>query len=207
MTHVDGSAGGGAAQVVLASANAGKLREMRGMLAELAVPVVPQSAYDVPAVEETGLTFVENAILKARRACEVSGLAAIGDDSGLVVDALAGAPGVRSARYAGVSATDEDNVRRLLDELCGIAESERSARFHCAMVYLRHSHDPAPIVCDASWEGRVLETPRGRGGFGYDPVFFVPTHGCTAAELDPATKNTLSHRGQALRALIARLGA
>lgn len=194
------------AQVVLASANAGKLREMRGLLAEVGVHAVPQSAYDVPAVEETGLTFVENALLKARRASEVSELPAIGDDSGLVVDALAGAPGIRSARYAGADAGDAANIGKLLHELAGVAGPQRSARFYCAMVYLRHARDPAPIVCDGIWEGRVLEAPRGSGGFGYDPVFYVPAHGCTAAELAPATKNALSHRGQALRALIARLG-
>ncbi|NIR30428.1 MAG: RdgB/HAM1 family non-canonical purine NTP pyrophosphatase [Gammaproteobacteria bacterium] len=178
---------------------------MRTLLAALGVGVVPQSAYNVPAVEETALTFVENALLKARRACEVSGLPAIGDDSGLVVDALAGAPGIRSARYAGPRAGDADNIRKLLGELSGVADRDRAARFYCAMVYLRHARDPAPVVCDGSWEGRILEAPRGGGGFGYDPVFYVPTHECTAAELDPATKNALSHRGQALRALFARL--
>lgn len=194
-------------RLVLASANPGKLRELRELLAPLALEVVPQSDFDVPVVEETGLTFVENAILKARAAAQASRLPAVADDSGLVVDALGGAPGVRSARYAGFGAGDEDNVRKLLAELEGVQWDARTACFYCSLAYLRHARDPVPVLCDARWEGRILEFPRGTGGFGYDPVFYVPAHDCSAAELSPATKNASSHRGQALRALVSRLDA
>ncbi|EXJ16056.1 RdgB/HAM1 family non-canonical purine NTP pyrophosphatase [Imhoffiella purpurea] len=187
--------------VVLASNNAGKVREIGQLLAGARIRIQPQGEHGVPEVEETGLTFVENAILKARNAARHSGLPAIADDSGIEVDALKGAPGIYSARYAGPGASDAENLQKLLKDLEGRPEEERNARFQCLLVYLRHAEDPTPIICQGTWEGRILTAPRGGNGFGYDPVFFVPTHGCSSAELDPETKNRLSHRGQALRAL------
>jgi len=192
--------------IVLASSNPGKVREINQMLAGLHLSVVPQSDFKVMDAEETGLTFVENALLKARNATRHTGLPAIADDSGIEVDYLNGAPGIYSARYAGKSASDEQNLRKLLDDLVGIPEAERTARFQCLMVYLRHEFDPTPIICQGTWEGRILLEPRGANGFGYDPIFFVPTHNCSSAELPPEVKNKLSHRGQALRLLVAALG-
>ena len=192
-------------RIVFASNNPGKVREVARLLEPTGLQVVPQSEYLVPEAEETGLSFVENAILKARNACRHTGLPAIADDSGLEVDALQGEPGIYSARYAGPEADDADNNSLLLGELAGIPEAERSARFQCAMVFMRHPEDPMPLVCQASWEGRILEAPRGDGGFGYDPLFWLSDLGRTAAELDADTKNRLSHRGQALRALVAAL--
>jgi XTP/dITP diphosphohydrolase len=193
------------ATIVLASSNPGKVREIARLLSGVHLTVVPQSSYDVPEAPETGLTFVENAILKARNASRHTGLPAIADDSGLEVDALDGAPGVHSARYAGENGSDEANVAKLLRELAGVPQDKRTARFQCLMVYLRHADDPTPIICQGMWEGRVLFEPRGTSGFGYDPVFFVPTHNCSAAELPPEVKNQISHRGQALRKLAAAL--
>lgn len=193
--------------IVLASSNAGKVREINQLLEGTGIRVMPQSAFGVPDVEETGLTFVENAILKARHAARHTGLAAIADDSGLEVDALEGAPGIRSARYAGAGASDADNLKKLLADLDGVPQPERGARFQCVLVYLRHPGDPTPLVCQGTWEGSILEAPRGEHGFGYDPVFWVPSHGCSSAELEPQTKNRLSHRGQALRQLRALLDA
>lgn len=193
--------------VVLASSNPGKVREFNELLAGHHIEVVPQSQFGVPDAEETGLTFVENAILKARNAARRTGLPAIADDSGIEVDALKGAPGIYSARYAGVGAGDQANLDKLLAELEGVAAAERSARFQCLMVYIRHADDPTPLICQGTWEGRILTAPRGSNGFGYDPVFFVPTHNCSSAELEPAVKNALSHRGQALRQLVAALAA
>jgi len=193
-------------RVVLASGNPGKVREINQLLADLAIEVVAQSELRVPEAEETGLTFVENAILKARNAAARTGLPAIADDSGLEVDALNGAPGIYSARYAGAGAGDADNLQRLLRELGDRPQAERTARFQCLMVYLRHGADPTPLICQGTWEGRILDAPRGENGFGYDPVFFVPDRGCSAAELDPELKNRLSHRGQALRCLARALG-
>lgn len=193
-------------RVVLASSNPGKVREINALLAGLHLTAVPQSDFSVVDVEETALTFVENALLKARNATRHTGLPAIADDSGLEVDALHGAPGIYSARYAGAGASDARNVEKLLADLRAVPEPRRTARFVCLMVYLRHELDPTPIICQGSWEGRILFEPRGRGGFGYDPVFFVPTHNCSSAELPPEVKNELSHRGQALRALVAALG-
>jgi XTP/dITP diphosphohydrolase len=192
--------------LVLASSNPGKVREINQMLAGLDLSVVPQSDFKVIDAEETGLTFIENALLKARNATRHTGLPAIADDSGIEVDYLNGAPGIYSARYAGKNASDEQNLRRLLDDLVGIPEAERTARFQCLMVYLRHEFDPTPIICQGTWEGRILLEPRGANGFGYDPIFFVPTHKCSSAELPPEVKNKLSHRGQALRLLVAALG-
>jgi len=192
-------------RVVLASGNRGKLREFNALLAGIDIEVVPQSDYDVPEAEETGLSFVENALLKARQAARLTNLPALADDSGLEVDALNGAPGIYSARYAGVGASDEQNLLKLLADLQGIPDEQRRARFQCLLVYLRHEFDPTPLICQGTWEGRILTAPQGENGFGYDPVFFVPTHGCSSAELPADIKNSLSHRGQALRALLAAL--
>lgn len=194
-------------RLVLASNNPGKAREIGALLGDLAIEVVPQSAFATPEVDETGLTFVENAILKARNACQHSGLPAIADDSGLEVDALQGRPGIYSARFAGPGCSDADNNAHLLQALAGVADDDRSARFQCVLVYLRHPEDPTPIICQGTWEGRILHAPSGANGFGYDPLFFVPTHGCSSAELPAEVKNRLSHRGQALRELIALIGA
>jgi XTP/dITP diphosphohydrolase len=191
--------------IVLASNNAGKVREINELLREEEIHVIPQGQLDVPEIAETGLSFIENAILKARNAAAHSGLAAIADDSGLEVDALNGAPGIYSARYAGPAASDLDNLNKLLDALGGRPAGQRTARFQCLMVYLRHAEDPTPTICQGTWEGWILDAPRGENGFGYDPIFFVPTEDCSAAELDAAAKNRLSHRGQALRELVRHL--
>ncbi len=191
--------------IVLASSNAGKVREFNQLLGGLQFEVVPQSQFGVMDAEETGLTFVENAILKARNAAHHTRLPALADDSGLEVDALHGAPGIYSARYAGPAASDAENLAKLLALLKDVPEEQRSARFQCVLVYLRHALDPTPLICQGTWEGRILTTARGTNGFGYDPVFFVPTHACSAAELPAATKNALSHRGQALRQLLVTL--
>jgi len=191
--------------IVLASSNAGKVREINQLLASQQIQVVPQSEFSVPDAEETGLTFVENAILKARNAALHSGLAAIADDSGIEVDALRGAPGIYSARYAGPGASDQANLEKLLDALKDVPQQQRSARFQCLMVYLRHAEDPTPIICQGTWEGLITREPAGDNGFGYDPVFWVPSHGCTSAQLPPQEKNRLSHRGQALHKLLAAL--
>jgi XTP/dITP diphosphohydrolase len=193
-------------RVVLASGNRGKVREFSEILAGLHFSVVPQSDYRVPEADETGLTFVENAILKARNAARHANLPAIADDSGLEVDALNGAPGIYSARYAGKGAGDEKNLLKLLADVDRVPDEERTARFQCVMVYLRHEFDPTPVICHGTWEGRLLRAPRGANGFGYDPIFFVPTHDCSAAELDSEAKNAISHRGQALRAMLQALG-
>jgi XTP/dITP diphosphohydrolase len=194
-------------RIVLASNNPGKVREINQLLAGAHIQVVPQREYGVSEVAETGLSFVENALIKARHASLHSGLAAIADDSGLEVDALEGAPGIYSARFAGPEASDQDNNAKLLAALGDLPDEARGARFQCVLVYLRHPRDPTPIICQGTWEGRILEAPHGDNGFGYDPLFFVPTHGCSSAELDPATKNQLSHRGQALRRLCEALAA
>lgn len=192
--------------IILASNNVGKVREINELLEAEQIRVVPQGDLGVPETKETGLTFVENAILKARGAARHGGMAAIADDSGIEVDALRGAPGIYSARFAGADASDAENLRKLLDALRDVPEEERGARFQCLMVYLRHGEDPTPLICQGTWEGRILHAPRGENGFGYDPVFYVPGEGCSAAELPPAIKNRLSHRGQALRALVRCLG-
>jgi XTP/dITP diphosphohydrolase len=192
-------------RLVLASNNPGKAREIGQMLADLDVEVVPQSDFQVPEIEETGLTFVENAILKARNAAAHTGMAAIADDSGLEVDALQGAPGIYSARYAGKGASDAQNLEKLLVDLEDVPAEQRSARFQCLMVSLRHAEDPTPLICQGTWEGRIIDTPQGDNGFGYDPIFFVPGQNCTAAQLAPKLKNALSHRGQALQQLLEEL--
>jgi len=191
--------------IVLASSNRGKVREINQVLAGLDMVVRPQGEFDVGDAEETGLTFVENAILKARNAAQHTGLPAIADDSGLEVDALAGAPGIYSARFAGEGASDQANLEKLLDALQDTPEENRTARFQCLMVYMRHPNDPTPLICQGSWEGRILTAARGSNGFGYDPVFYVPTHDCSSAELPAETKNQLSHRGQALNKLVTAL--
>jgi XTP/dITP diphosphohydrolase len=189
--------------VVLASGNAGKLRELGRILAPLGVDLRSQSEFKVPEVEETGLSFVENAIIKARAAAQHSELPAIADDSGLEVDYLKGAPGIHSARYSGEG--DEGNNRKLLAELGALPEDQRSARFQCVLVYMRHALDPTPLVCQASWEGRILFDPRGENGFGYDPLFYVPDHDCSSAELPPDVKNRISHRARASALLLEAL--
>ncbi len=193
-------------RVVLASGNAGKVREINQLLAGLAIEVVPQSDFGVPEAEETGLSFVENAILKARNAAAHTGLPAIADDSGLEVDALNGAPGIYSARYAGPGATDADNNAKLLQALNGVADEQRSARFQCLMVFMRHAEDPTPLICQGTWEGVIAHDARGDNGFGYDPLFEVVELGKRSAELPPAEKNRRSHRGLALKGLLEALG-
>lgn len=188
--------------LVLASGNAGKLREFQQLLADCGFQVRPQSDYQLTSAEETGLSFVENAILKARHASAHSGQPAIADDSGLEVDALSGQPGIYSARYAGPDACDADNNAKLLRELDGTPPEARSARYHCVLAFMRHAKDPMPLLCQGSWEGYILDQPRGLGGFGYDPLFYVPSHGCSAAELDKTEKGRISHRAQATHQLL-----
>lgn len=197
----------GPRRVVLATGNAGKVRELAACLADLGCEVLPQSRFGVPEAEETGLSFVENAILKARNAAAHTGLPAIADDSGIEVDALDGAPGIYSARFAGPGADDAANNARLLAELAGVPPARRSARYRCVLVYLRHARDPMPLICAGTWEGTVLSAARGSGGFGYDPLFQPADCTVTAAELALADKNRLSHRGRALVALHAALAA
>lgn len=196
-------------QVVLASGNKGKLAEFRQLLEPLNIKMVPQSEFGIgtalPEMEETGLTFVENAIIKARFVAGVSGLPVVADDSGLEVDCINGEPGIYSARYAGPEASCVDNNQKLLERLQGIKFAEKSARFHCVLAYLRHEHDPAPIIAHGQWEGYIIEEARGEHGFGYDPLFLVPAEHRTAAELPSELKNQLSHRAQALQQLVVRL--
>ena len=201
-------------KIVLASGNAGKLRELQALLSPLPVSVVAQSEFNISDADETGLTFIENAIIKARHACALTGLAAIADDSGLAVDALGGAPGIYSARYADelsdtASLTrldrDQANNRKLLQALQGIPDPQRTAQFHCVLVYMRHAGDPTPVVCHGQWHGRILHAEAGSGGFGYDPLFWVEEYGCSSAELPAETKNLLSHRAQASTQLLERL--
>lgn len=187
--------------IVLASGNAGKVKEIQTVLDEWQILVKPQSEFNVPEAEETGLSFVENAIIKARNAAQFTGKAAIGDDSGLEVDILKGEPGIYSSRYAGSHGDDKANNAKLLAALNGKPPEKRTARFQCVIVFMRHANDPTPVICQGSWEGYIATQAQGENGFGYDPVFFVPTHQCTAAELDSKTKNQLSHRGQAIRQL------
>jgi XTP/dITP diphosphohydrolase len=186
-------------QIVLASSNPGKIREIQAILAKHLI--VPQSEFNITDADETGGTFVENAIIKARHAALHSNLPSIADDSGLVVDALKGAPGVISARYAGIGASDRDNVNKLLQELENVPDNQRSARFICVMVFMEHAGDPFPVIAQGVWEGGILRQPIGENGFGYDPIFRVPHHNCSSAELPASIKNALSHRGQALRSL------
>ena len=190
-------------RIVLASGNAGKLRELGRILSPLGLELVSQGEFNVPEVEETGLSFVENAIIKARAAAEHTGLPSIADDSGLEVDYLRGEPGIHSARYSG--AGDRANNDKLLAQLQGVPERKRGARFQCVLVYMRHALDPTPLVCQASWEGSILQAPRGEAGFGYDPLFYVAAQGCSSAELEPELKNRISHRAQASALLLEAL--
>lgn len=189
-------------KIVLATSNQGKVNEFASLFAKYNTNVFPQSAFNVSDVEETGTTFVENAIIKARHAASISGLPAIADDSGLVVDALGGAPGIYSARYAGEHGNDVANYEKLLSELDGVDDNDRTARFLCVLVFMRHANDPTPLICQGEWEGKIQSAPSGSDGFGYDPVFYVPEHNCTAAELDKGVKNQISHRGKALAQLM-----
>ena len=192
-------------QLVLASSNPGKLKELGDLLADFGCELLPQSAFEVEDAEETGLSFVENAILKARHASRATGLPALADDSGIEVDALQGRPGIYSARFAGPGASNADNNAKLLAALEGVPEAERTARYQCVLAFMRHAEDPTPILCQGRWEGRILTAPRGDGGFGYDPLFWVPTHNCSAAELSREEKGRLSHRVHASEALRAVL--
>ena len=192
-------------KAVLASGNAGKVREFAQLLAARDIEVIAQTAYAIATPEETGATFLDNALLKARHAAVATGLAALADDSGIEVDALGGRPGVWSARYAGAGATDADNLALLLRELASVPESQRSARYRCVLVFLRHPADPDPVIANGVWEGRILSAPRGSGGFGYDPIFQPQGLALSVAELPAQQKNLISHRGQALRALLAAL--
>ena len=193
-------------KLVLASSNTGKLAELRDLLGD-AFKLQAQSEFAVEDAEETGLSFIENAILKARHASRATGLPALGDDSGLCVDALNGAPGLYSARYSGVHGNAEANIDKLLGELDGVADDRRSARFVCVLAFVQHAEDPMPLIAEGVWEGRVLHARAGSNGFGYDPVFFSPAHGCSAAQLPAATKNRDSHRGIALAKLRTLLQA
>ncbi|RUO60640.1 RdgB/HAM1 family non-canonical purine NTP pyrophosphatase [Pseudidiomarina insulisalsae] len=192
-------------EVVLATGNQGKVRELSDLLTPLSWRVKPQSEWNFEEAEETGLTFIENAIIKARHAASHTGLPALADDSGLAVKALDGAPGIYSARYAGSSASDQENVAKLLHALQQVPVGERQASFHCVLAFLRHADDPTPLICHGSWRGEIALQPSGSDGFGYDPVFYIASEGCTAAELSKSRKQQLSHRGQALRQLLAQL--
>lgn len=192
-------------KLVLASSNAGKLAELRDLLGDAGIELHAQSEFGVEDAEETGLTFVENALLKARHAAAATGLPALADDSGLCVDALGGAPGLYSARYAGGHGDSQANILKLLDAISDVPDDRRSARFVSVLALLRHADDPQPLIAEGVWEGRILHAPRGTGGFGYDPVFFDPSRSMGAAELDPALKNRVSHRGVALARLRERL--
>lgn len=186
-------------KIVLASGNTGKLDEFSQLFSSWEIAVVPQSAFITQEAQESGLSFIENALIKARHASEASNLPALADDSGLAVDALNGAPGIYSARYAHVNASDADNLCKLLQALCDVPEAKRTARFHCALAFVRNAQDPIPLICSANWEGRILREPSGNQGFGYDPLFFVETEQMSAAQLPRAIKNRLSHRSQAMR--------
>ena len=192
-------------RLVLASSNTGKLGELRPLLADTGLELVAQSELGVRDAIEDGLTFVENALIKARHACRQTGLPALADDSGIVVDALGGAPGLISAHYAGVHGDGPGNIARVLRELEGVPPERRTARFHCTLVLLRHAEDPQPVIAEGSWEGMILSAPRGDGGFGYDPIFFDPVLQAGAGELPPEVKNRVSHRGRALAVLRERL--
>ncbi|WP_413726596.1 RdgB/HAM1 family non-canonical purine NTP pyrophosphatase [Sodalis sp. RH16] len=189
-------------KIVLATGNAGKVAELAGLLTDFGLEVVSQASLGVESAEETGLTFIENALLKARHAARLTGLPAIADDSGLAVDHLGGAPGIYSARYAGPDADDRQNLEKLLNALKGVPEHQRGASFHCVLVYLRHADDPIPLVCHGAWRGVIGPDAVGDGGFGYDPVFRIPALDCSAAELSRTEKQSLSHRGQALALLL-----
>lgn len=189
-------------KIVLATSNQGKVKEFKELLKEFHIDIIPQSALGVSDAEETGLSFVENAILKARHAAEQTGLPALADDSGLMVNALKGSPGIYSARYAGTDANAENNIKKLLTELKDTPDNQRQASFYCALAFVSHALDPAPLICQGQWFGEILRAPQGENGFGYDPVFYVPSQHKSAAELPSAIKNTISHRGTALQLLL-----
>ncbi|MCB5161783.1 XTP/dITP diphosphatase [Marinomonas algarum] len=193
--------------LVLASNNAGKIKEFNALLADVGIEVKPQNEFDFEEAEETGLSFIENAILKARHACAHTGLPALADDSGIEVDYLNGAPGIYSARFAGEHGNSDANNALLLEKLDGVPESQRTARFHCVLAYMRHQNDPTPKVFHGVWEGRILTAHEGQEGFGYDPIFYVPEQGCSAASLAKNIKNKISHRAQALQQLLASFQA
>lgn len=192
-------------KIVLASSNAGKLKEFQILLKDRNFEILPQSEFSVPDADETGLTFVENAIIKARNACKHSNLPALADDSGIEVDALKGAPGIYSARFSGEGANDASNNEKLLEELKGLPKIKRTARYQCVLVYMKHALDPTPVICQGSWEGYILDKPVGTNGFGYDPLFFVPTHNCSSAQLSREVKNSISHRAVAMQKLFKDL--
>ncbi|MGK3111599.1 XTP/dITP diphosphatase [Candidatus Pantoea formicae] len=189
-------------KVVLATGNPGKVRELADLLAAFGLDIVAQTELGVESAEETGLTFIENAILKARHAAQITGLPAIADDSGLAVDALGGAPGIYSARYAGLDASDQQNLDKLLVALENVPDGQRQAQFHCVLVYVRHAEDPVPLVFHGSWDGEITRAASGEGGFGYDPIFYIPELGKTAGELSKDEKRAVSHRGKALTLLL-----
>lgn len=192
-------------KIVLATGNQGKLREFKALLGDYDIEVVPQSDFDFTPPEETGLSFVENAIIKAREAAKKTGLPALADDSGIAIDALQGQPGIYSARFAGEGASDQDNIDLALQKLEGVPETKRSAQFHCVLVYMAHADDPTPLICHGRWPGRITNTQSGNQGFGYDPVFWVEDKHCTAAELTKEEKNLISHRGQATKELLSKI--
>lgn len=191
--------------IVLASSNLGKLQEFREILHNMEITIIPQSDLGVIDAEETGLSFVENALIKARNAAKHTGLPSLADDSGLEVDYLNGAPGVFSARYAGLDVDFAENRKKLLSDLIAASDDELTARFQCVLAFMKHEADPSPLICQGTWEGKVLKQPRGEFGFGYDSLFYVPTHGCSAAELMPIIKNQISHRAQAVAKLVQSL--
>ncbi|MGB2421727.1 MAG: RdgB/HAM1 family non-canonical purine NTP pyrophosphatase [Porticoccaceae bacterium] len=192
-------------KLVLASANAGKIKELQQMLDKLGIEVIPQSTLNVPDIAETGLSFVENSLLKARNAAALTNLPAIADDSGLEVDFLHGAPGIYSARFSGEHATDASNRKKLLQLMVDVPQEQRTARYQTLIVYMRHANDPTPIICQGTWEGSIASDEKGDGGFGYDSIFQVAETNCRAAELDKDTKNRLSHRGKAMANLLSEL--
>lgn len=192
-------------KVVLATGNAGKVKELANILSDVGLDVIAQTELNVDSVEETGLTFVENAILKARHAAKITGLPAIADDSGISVDYLGGAPGIYSARFAGVDGDDKANLQKLLLELKDVPDEQRSAQFNCVLVYMRHENDPTPIICHGRWKGFITHDAQGEGGFGYDPIFYIPELNKTSAQLTREEKNAISHRGIALRMLLDAL--
>jgi XTP/dITP diphosphohydrolase len=191
-------------KIILASNNNGKIKEFNAMLDGI-YQVISMAEMNVEEVPETGLTFVENALIKARNASEQSGLPALADDSGIVIDALNGEPGIYSARYAGTHGDDEENTQKILDEMSEVSDEKRTGRFWCAIVFIEYANDPTPIIIQRGWEGKILREKVGENGFGYDPIFYVPTHGCASAELPPEEKNKISHRGKALQALLKAL--
>lgn len=192
-------------KIVLASSNPGKIRELQEMLQALPIEIVPQSALGVSDADETGLSFIENAIIKARHAADITGLPAIADDAGIAVAALDGAPGIYSARYAGTKASSAENIQKLLTALENVPDGQRQACFYCVLAFVNHAKDPTPLICEGVWHGTILREPSGQGGFGYDPIFYVPSEGKSAAELTPAVKNRISHRGLALQSLLQKI--